>query len=624
VSRKREEQRYGEWVSVIHEREVALKDRVNDWNKYLRHYRMDLTEQESPPNDSVWLNLFFTLSRIILPSIYYRNPDILVTPLRSTPLTYATLLEKLINSQFRTMGFEREGRRAVFDALICGVSFIKLGYGPALQGKARSRTDEEWFFEGESAFDEEEEPKPNDLSWEADSRLTGWNPFAIRISPKLFLIDPLATSMEDARWVCHLVIKDVNQIRKSPLYPRGLTKGIEGNMTVLGDTALNEVHGGVSGRYYGSGALPKPTPYSNLVVLYELWDRETNKLMVLDSHNMTVGTKKFLREDESPYDMDGFPFEALVFNQDTETPYGVSDAATWYNPMITLNLLNSMHYNHVKRFHRKYLVEKGALGVDEMSKLEAPIDGAVIEVNGPPAAKVEALMDAQISPDLYNLRTVLRDEMTAASGVTEQRRGGQEKARTATEASIIEQQARIRDSDRLYLVGDLVERVAKKLLSLDRQFLQIDQVDFLVGPEMSAFWQEVGPDVLKAQVDVRVRVGSSGFMSREVRTKQLIDLLNVAKGAVDEMGRPILNMRALIERIAEGLEVDDYRSLMIPQQPVDPQQLALQQMLSGGAQGGSGQQSPNLRSGGSNLGSMLSSIQNMGVRRTPNPTQGMN
>jgi hypothetical protein len=617
MARRSEESRYEEWSSLIHEREVALRSRIVDWDRYLRHYRMDLTPEEVPPDDSVWLNLFFTFSRIILPSIYYRNPDIIVSPLRDTPLTYATLLEKLLNWQFRKMRFEREGRKVCFDALFCDLGVVKLGYGPALQGQARSRMDQEEFFEEASAFadelEEASEEKP--MGWEPDERLTGWNPFAVRISPKLFLIDKLATSLDDARWVDHLVIKTVDQVKNSKLYPKGLTRGIEGHMNPLGQAALNEVSGGQHGHRYGGGDRLRSSEPGELVILHEIWDRERDKLMVLDSYNMAHGNRRFLREENAPYDIEGFPFEVLVFNQDTESPYGVSDAATWYNPMMATNLLNSMQYNHVKRFNRKYFVDKGLLDDDEMAKFESPYDGAVVRTNGPMAGRYEAVQDASVTPDLYGLRDVLRNELTAASGVTEQRKGGGEKAHTATEASLIDQQARLRDSDRLYEVADLVQRVASKILILDRQFLDINKVDFVVGPELSRLWTKVADDVLKSEVDVRVRVGSSGFMSREVRTKQLIDLLNVGKDSVDDTGQRVLNVRAFIERIAEQMDVDDYRALINPPMP------GMGMMGMGMPPNAGGQQQPNLRTGAPNLGNMLSGVQNLGVRRTPpNPT----
>ena len=629
MARKSEEERYQKWIDRIKEREAFLKAKIQDWNRYMRLYRMALSHEETlnasgSGGDTVWLNYHFALSRIILPSVYFRNPDVLVSPLRGTPLTYCVLLEKLINKQLTDIDFDLEMRKVIFDTLFCGIGIMKFGYAPALTGTTAKTTQDEFADVAMTLFEEDLWENPKGVSSktdiiEIDQRIPKTAPFGIRISPRYWLFDPMAATDKEGRWMVHKILKPVDDLKKSKIYPRGLTSGIEGNISLRDAAALNEVPGG-----YASMQAGYTKTHADFVYVYEVWDRETDKLLVLDSYNMDQGTKKFIREEDNPYDIDGFPFEVLCFNPDPETPYGIPDAETWENPTNALNLLNTMQYEHAKRALPKTLARKSILSPEEMAKMTSPRLDAVVEVDGE-ISDVGPLQMGTMGPDLYGLRDVLRNELTFITGVTEQRKGGSQKSQTATEASIIEQQSRIRDSDRLSAVSKFVTRAARKILMLDRQFLEPNEIAFVVGPEAMSFWQEAGPDVVKAEVDIRVRVGSSAFMSREVRAKQLLDFLNLTSGLMDPMtGGPLVDVKEVVRRVAEALDIEDFERLLITP-PTAPGVLPMMAgasspgMAGQGGQGGP-QQSMARRGGGTNLGDQLSGVQNLGVRRAPNPT----
>ena len=616
--RKTEEERYGDWSEKIRERRAFLNHKQDEWEKYLRYYRMDLTEEEAPIGDTVWLNYFFGLSRVILPSIYYRNPDIMILPRGATPLEYAKMLEDLVGFQIEQMDFEDEMRRIVLDTFFMGLGVMKFGFAPVLRSKARKGTVDAYAEASQSLFDDDLWQASKKRSFfEPDQRISDTDPFAIRVNPKYFLIDPLATTIKDARWVVHCVLKPVDEVKKNKTYLKAVTSGIEGDHLLSDEHFLNEA-GSVPG--YSE---KMPAFYQELVMIYEIWDRETDSLIVMDSWNIDHGDSRFMREEKNPYDIEGFPFDILVFNSDPVSPYGVSDARVLENPIDALNLINSMQYNHVKRFHRKYVVSD-ELHPDEVAKLESPVDGTVIRSKsigpgGLPDASsvVHPIVDAPMSRDVYALSDNLRNEITFLSGVTEQRRGGGEKTKTATEASIIEQQARVRDSDRLYLVSKFVERAASRILLLDRQFLDSNYAAFIVGPEALQLWEQKAPEILKAEVDVKVRVGSSAFVSREVKNKQLLDFYNLVRGDIDEFGRPIANKQEFILRIADAMDIDEPEKLLMFYPPVELGGAAPVAAAPGGTPGAAAPQKPALRTGASNLGSQLSGIQNLGVRRTP-------
>jgi hypothetical protein len=208
----------------------------------------------------------------------------------------------------------------------------------------------------------------------------------------------------------------------------------------------------------------------------------------------------------------------------------------------------------------------------------------------------------------------MKRELDFIAGLTQQRRGAEGKQMTATEASIQESNAKIRDNDRLALVSKFVQNSAKKLTALMRQFVGPEYTAFIVGEEMAQFWEKKGADIIESEVDIKVRVGSSAFISREVRIQQFLQFLNITKGLQEN---PIVDIREVVRRLAEMFEIDDAGSLIIPMNPAMP----MGQPQAGPGNGG---QTMQQQSGGQNLGEMLSRTQNFGIaERGMNPTEVM-
>ena len=219
-----EEERYGNWMTRINSRVDAMQKRWKEWRKYLRYYRLDLSESEMGQVDNnVWINYLFSYTRVIIPSIYFRNPDVSITPRKDTPRDYAQLLETLLNYQLEEIAFESEMRRVCMDALQAGTGVMKYGHAETLKKAGKSVLDGLAQFSGESLYEdtlwEPQRRKPKEV-FEPNQLVSGPNPFAIRIPPDRFLIDPLCTGLNDARWVVHCILRTVDEVKKNKNYPR--------------------------------------------------------------------------------------------------------------------------------------------------------------------------------------------------------------------------------------------------------------------------------------------------------------------------------------------------------------------------------------------------------------------
>lgn len=613
MPRKSESERYQLWSDRISLCDRMLKQRYDTWRKYLNHYRQEIPESDKPEGQVLWINYIFQLCRTVLPGLYFQNPDVLADPIGSTPLPFATAAEMILNHTLDEIDFQRECRSTILDALVCGLGVMKFGYLRGLEGETIEDVMASSLFDPDLWLDEEEGRQP----YYPDYRIQEALPFAFRVSPRMFLIDPLAGSrFERARWVAHIILRPEEEVRKDTTYTKSIVAGIEGTVgfkdaypvfaAKTGDGTVVSSEDMVSNRF------------GNLVKIYEIWDRETNSILVMDEGGVLKGERaKFLREDVNPYDARGFPFEILVFNEDPDEVYGVSDVSTWFNPAVCLNVLNSAQYGHILRTNsRKYGVEQGSFAADEdEAMLESPTNCGIVHFNGPPDGAVYPIPDLPIPSDSYALRGIIEDGLTKLSGSTEQRRGGQMKGATATEASIVESTARVRESDDVQIVAAFVTRGVRRIWSMIQQYGTVQDFAHVVGIEQASFLSEVfQEDFLKrTRVKVTIRVGSMAYVSREIRTKQFMDWVNVFGSKVDPMtGLPVIDLYEAARFAATLLNVPNPERFLTSRRPT-----GLPGPVGGGGPPGSPGQDIRVRSGGTNMGDLLSATQNVGVRRGP-------
>ena len=110
---------YSQWAERLSNREAYVSGRASQWDKYLRYYRMDLATDEAYPGDNIWINYQYGLARLLLPSIYFRNPEVILRPRGATPQAYCLLLRDLVNYELAELEYEDEARKCVFDSFFC-------------------------------------------------------------------------------------------------------------------------------------------------------------------------------------------------------------------------------------------------------------------------------------------------------------------------------------------------------------------------------------------------------------------------------------------------------------------------------------------------------------------------
>ena len=484
-------------------------------------------------------NLIYSDVKVMLPVLALRNPRIFVKPVGATQqmtvpgpdgqpvaravqvidghpipaLDAAHAKEALINWRWRQLRINTQIRRVITDALLAPFGILKLGYlqetekveAPPAEATIDPLT-------GAPAPPE----SPPDLL-DVNDRITAAAPFAVRWSPAEVRIDPEARypSLEDAGWIAFGFKARLEDLRRNPRYRN--TRGLQATVAIKTSYATD-------------GTERQDRVGEELrVQCWEVWDKRTHQLLTLaDDHDGALESRDW------PLDFDGFPAETLCLTEYPDTLYGPPDLWQVRGQQDAYNELSAMILNHVKRFLRKYIAQRGAFDEAELEKLKHPTDGLVVLTDGHPAEALAPVPDAAIPVDWWQARVNMRDDHDRVSGISDFTRGVAEKVDTATEAAAITSNLTVRTNDTRSLVEGFAVRVSKQVLAIDAQTLDLPLAVPVIGPDgavaLGEFLQIPTRAYLHAETEVEVEIGSMQPINQQARKQDLLQVYSMLRG----------------------------------------------------------------------------------------------
>jgi hypothetical protein len=557
-----------------------LDPHLTQWRRNLAYYhgRYDIDDNGKR---RVITNLVFGLANRIIPSVYYKNPYVLASPRGDTPREFSKLIEAIANLLINTLSVDMEMRRVVFDSLFRGIGIVKVGMAPKVGDEppikaGYSGVSQEQLLEALMIAQQYVQGQPPSEATNKELAAFRQNvgfrenvqpnqPFFLRVHPAFLVPDRYATCIDNARWVAHRILLPEDEFKKRD-YDQDLVAGIHATHGIDDSTDLEFGFDTLS----SIGQEPEGGK-GDLVELWELWHKPTRTVYILSDQRSREGDFRAIEERDWPYDFDEFPFEDLRFNANPDNWFGIADVSTWDSMVTGYNFVQTMQLRHVNRATPKMVINEADYNEQVDEALRSTEDMALAVVpQGAAASAIVPLQLPALTGEVYVIKRDIRDDLTFVSGVTYQRQGFQTKGETtATEVASMENNAMLRDNDRMYLVAKFMERSMRKVVQLCRQNMSLGDVAFLSGSaEQSMAWKTVAAQLNRAEVDLIIRVGSTAFQTKETRISNLLELLNYGGKLVDPMtGQSLLNVREVLTRIAEEL-VDDPESLIV--QPVNP------------------------------------------------------
>lgn len=229
-----------------------------------------------------------------------------------------------------------------------------------------------------------------------------------------------------------------------------------------------------------AGKITLGEPYDEIVPaghyrLWYIWDfEEMKKYVIALDHAATLEDRILEYED-----FEHTPISTVRFGKRRKGWYPLPPVFNWLSPQDEINDIRQTHKIHRKRYSRKYQIIADSMDPEEEDKFLYGPDGTAFKVNRPDAIK--AVEDAPLDSSNQQSLIVSYDDMNRVSGTSDEQRAVADR-QTATQSTIINQRAMIRESKDLMRIGNFLVSFAKNVLRA-------------LGKSRKAFWIKVaGPD----------------------------------------------------------------------------------------------------------------------------------
>lgn len=537
------------------------------WRRLIDLYRGKQFPKNLTGEDRIAVNICFATINVIAPSVSMNHPKITVMASKPDDEDRATIIEAVLDYQWKHHKFLHPTQDAVKDALILGCGFTKTTWKfkeveQAITPEAQSQQYDQLNQQADQFASQNPHlagsvPTPDEITANLpDSELTivEDRPTVERISPWDLFVDPLATRLEDASWVAQRIMRPLEEVKADKRYKWGVRHDIKG------DTQLHDPRD------------PKRTDIRRAgeadqlyVTVWEYYDLKTSTLAVCAE----TGDDFLIDPTPIPYAF-GHPFQ-MFRNYDVPDQFYPMGELEAIEPLQDeLNKTRSMMMNARKTYARKFLYFERAFGPEGRSALESDIDNTMVPVIDDMRPLQEVVMpmpQTPLAPEIYKYSDQIEADVDRITGVSEYQRGAiPEIRRTATEASMIQDAANARASDKLAMVERGIADIARCVIALDQQYMTGQQVARVVGPTAQQFWFNFKREDLIGEYDFTVEAGSTQPMNDTVRRQQAIALLN----AMQPFLGTVVDPKALaIHALREGFGVKNPERFLVTQPPAE-------------------------------------------------------
>jgi hypothetical protein len=280
----------------------------------------------------------------------------------------------------------------------------------------------------------------------------------------------------------------------------------------------------------------------------------------------------------------GHPFVMLRNYDVPEHFYPMGELEAIEPLQYELNATRTQMMNHRKRFSRKWLYKESAFDNPGRDALESDEDNVMVPVIGdePLGAVVQAMPAVVNPPDMYNVSSLITQDIDRISGVAEFMRGGaSEISRTATEAAMMQDAMNARTSDKLAEVERAIASAAKRLVGLAQQFMTGEHVARVVGSSAMPIWVNFDRDYIMGEFDFEVEAGSTQPVNESFRRQMALQMVDAMAPFV---GAGVVDMAALARHVLQfGFGVKTPEAFLAQPQAQQPSGQVPPEGMGGGA-----------------------------------------
>lgn len=521
--------------------------------------------------DLIAVNLSFSTINVIAPSVAVNHPKVVVKANSPEDYDRAAFVEAVINHLWKHHDFRDPFRRSVKDFLIFGHGWLKVGWRFVEQEMSLSNyeqaeiaddmfreVDDFAFSNPELAKDVTSDEEVMANIPDTEMRVVQDQPFVERISPFDIFVDPEATCMDDAAWICQRIIRTVTEVQKDTRYKASTRKNVGPDS---------------GGSFYNDGPPQRDeTKVFNdgeqLCTVWEYYSITDNTVCVFSD----TSDGYLIDPTPMPYAY-GQPFTMLRNYDVPDQFYPMGDLESIESLQLELDKTRSQLMNDRKRGQRKYLYMERAFSEAGREALESDDDNRLVPVvdeNRPLSETVVPMPQTPIPPEIYNYSNIIEGDINTVSGISEYARGAlPETRRTATEASIIADAQNARAADKLAIIEISIGHIARRVMQLLQQYMTGEQMARVNGNGGADLWVPYSRDDIIGEYDFTCEAGSTQPMNDTIRKQQAISLLNAVAPLIGTVIDPAAIARHVLQA---GFGIGDADRFLMQQQPMPEEQ----------------------------------------------------
>lgn len=587
IGRRSKKTRLGEYLDEVERARRFRYDEGYDdlWAKLREMYEANDNQpaEIGADEDRVAVNMAFSTINVIYPSVSGGVPQISVLANNPAFDQNAVVVQEVLNFAWKHWNVQPAFRRAAKDFLMFGHGWTKVGWRFVEQERQltneeitrqylelRQQTEAAVMINPGSAID-----LPNDEEILANIPTTKMEiledrPFVEHVSVLDMFVNPEATNMDDVRWIAQRVIRHVEDVKNDKNYKASSRKDV-GPMLTTYDT--------FDPRYFG---IERGANSPDLCELWEFYDLVDGVMCIF----ATGGDDFLVDPGQMPYHF-GHPFVMIRNYEIPDKFYPIGDLEMLWTLQQELNKTRSDMLNYRAKYARKYVARHSAFNPGDESKIVSKNDGEVIWIRDdtPLDDVIRPLPINELDANLFNWSGQIMADIQEVSGVSEYARGGASaRARTATEASLIQDALNARSGEKLAQVETMATDVAGKLLKIMQQFLTGEHVARILGPDGQTKWLPYTRESIIGEFDFTVEAGSTQPNNETFRRQKAIAMMNTL---APFMNMGVIDPYELAKHIlTEGFGVRVPEKFMSPQ--YQQQMMMEQQMMAAEQAGGVG------------------------------------
>lgn len=512
---------------------------------------------------SITANLVHSTLRSMHPTLFFKEPNVKVRPLRPEAAGEEKTWKAVLNGTLRQNGFRDEMGEVTFDALLYHEGWAKT----VMQVPDDFPDDESGRSPGMSTAETHRGPAP----WMSKDV-----PVTVRIPPQNVIVDHLASGrdLKQARFVAVKYTKPLDELRKDPRYklPEGFDSversrmsGAEGRAKRFDDAADHN----------STSSLQQISPNRaerqgvEMVEMYEVWVYQVTENNLWKQLVVLVeGADKPIRmenwEDIVGPHYPGWPLERLVFNPVPDT-YPMAEAEAWIGLQRHLNWVLSkiamfVNHNNLRWYFNPDLVDDPDAA---FTALTSDVSKAAIKIKGDtdPVRAMGLLPQGQFNADLYQFSNLILSLIERVSQQGANQSGQRENFRTATEAAVADRASQNRQADRVERVRIFLKKVVQKQAALIMENADTDYVMRIAGDAGSVAWERFTPEDILYMPDIDIEVDSFRLVDVREQTAKWAQLLTISAQLMPFLG-PGINLLEIYKQFIDAIDVPNPEAIV--------------------------------------------------------------